>query len=127
MNNILLYFALLFVCVGTANSINCYFCSNCPNPFYPSSPAVSVVQSYSGYCAKKSLYSDYRYPSTRGLAQPGLCSWSGCRWTNEPTTGQRIYLCCCRSSYCNTGSITSKSTMVVLVSALMLSLINRFV
>ncbi|CAF1133851.1 unnamed protein product [Adineta ricciae] len=122
MNKILLYFALLIVCVGTANAINCYFCGNCPNPFYPSS-AVSVAPSSTGYCAKKSRSSDYRVQATRGPAEPYLCSWSGCRWSAD--AGGPLFVCCCRGNLCNTGSMTSKSTIAVIIGTLALVVFNR--
>jgi hypothetical protein len=38
-------------------------------------------------------------PSTRGPAQPGLCTFNGCQWriVYEINT----YVCCCNSNLCN--------------------------
>ncbi len=38
-------------------------------------------------------------PSSRGPAQPGLCTFNGCQWII--VSGINTYVCCCNSNLCN--------------------------
>ncbi|CAF0981045.1 unnamed protein product [Adineta steineri] len=128
MNNTVVLLALLIVCVGTANSLECYFCGDtpanaCPFPFHSGKPYVRTAYSSTGYCAKKSATAIPGDRASRGPAEPGLCNGgSGCRYTSPG-----VYTCCCWSNLCNTGTITSKSTITILFGALTLLLFNRYV
>ncbi|CAF0882893.1 unnamed protein product [Adineta steineri] len=126
MNNIIVFLALLIVCVGTANSLTCYYCADCPVPFDRYSPYVTKQYSTTGWCAKKSTTAVYAAKASRGMADPRLCiGGSGCRWTYD-SFGAYVYACCCRNDLCNTGHITSKSTITILFGALTLLLFNRY-
>ncbi|CAF1354554.1 unnamed protein product [Rotaria sordida] len=128
MNNLLVLLTLLIICLGSASGLTCYFCANCPVPFNPYASSVREVPSDSGYWAvKKSTSSQHGALATRGPAEYGLCYFRGCRWLTESTTGRQIYSCCCTSSYCNTGSKTSKLTITVFFGALALLAVNRYV
>ncbi len=54
---------------------------------------------------------------TRGAGQPGICSWSECTWM--VINGINTWVCCCDRYLCNTGVLTSQSTIAVLSSAFM--------
>jgi hypothetical protein len=69
---------------------------------------------------KKSNSATWGARASRGPAEPGLCTWSGCSWING------YYTCCCRDNLCNTGSLTSKSTITVLLGALALLAVKRY-
>jgi hypothetical protein len=67
-----------------------------------------------------------------GVAYTGLCHDEGCSWTL--TDGAVKWVCCCNEHLCNTGFpistttpasgvSTSKSTILVLISALMILII----
>ncbi|CAF0842532.1 unnamed protein product [Adineta steineri] len=82
---------------------SCYFCgTNCPRPFYSSSPYVSQVRSTTGWCASMSTSSAYNYPYTLGTAQPNLCTYNGCSW--RMISGVNTWVCCCNSNLCNVGT-----------------------
>ncbi|CAF0842511.1 unnamed protein product [Adineta steineri] len=101
----------------------CYFCSNCPVPFYLPDPRVTEVYSSNGWCAKMSTSSSGDAVATRGTPATGLCSSRGCSWRlfNEV----RTYTCCCTGFRCNTGVSTTKSTIGLLSAALMMIVMAR--
>ncbi|CAF5028859.1 unnamed protein product, partial [Rotaria sp. Silwood1] len=84
--------------------VMCYFCSNCPYPFNAKLASVTTARGTTGFCARKSYSADPSAPNSRGPAEPGLCSWLGCKWIIDPTTGRQMYTCCCTSDYCNCGN-----------------------
>jgi len=102
MNNLIVLLSLLVVCIGCANGINCYFCTNCPYPFNAKLPSVTTTVGTTAFCARKSSSADPSAPNGRGPAEPGLCFSSGCQWRTE--SGRQIYVCCCQGDFCNCGS-----------------------
>ncbi len=58
---------------------------------------------------------------SRGAALHDLCSSSGCSW--KTVDFRRTWVCCCNRDYCNTAISTSKSTISLLLSTLLLILI----
>jgi len=83
----------------------CYYCSNCPRPFYPSSPYVSQVYSSTGWCAMMSSTSSPDGIYTRAVAQTGLCYFNGCSW--KLVSGVSTWVCCCNQNLCNAGVPTT--------------------
>ncbi|CAF1292492.1 unnamed protein product [Adineta ricciae] len=97
--SIILSTSLIFK--GCSNAAKyCYYCTNCPNPFTPNSPYVSVVQSKTGLCAKQSYSSDPLAPNSRGASGSPQCVVTGCRWILD-ANGRQVYTCCCTGNYCN--------------------------
>ncbi|CAF4245127.1 unnamed protein product, partial [Adineta steineri] len=111
------------------NSLECYFCGDdiaCPFPFHTVKPYVKTQPSSTGWCAKISTTEIPDESTSRGPAEPDLCTGSGgCEWTYD-SSGTRVYACCCQTNLCNKGHITSKSTISILFGALTLLLFNRY-
>ncbi|CAF1196989.1 unnamed protein product [Adineta steineri] len=101
----------------------CYSCSTCPLPFDQHSSYVSEVYSATGWCAKKSLSNAVNAVATRGAAELNLCISSGCTWRIIAEVNTLI--CCCRDYKCNTGVSTSKSTITMLTTALIIIIMAR--
>ncbi|CAF3166038.1 unnamed protein product [Rotaria socialis] len=79
--------------------LTCYYCSTCPRPFTSASPYVTQVVSNTGWCAKMSATSSPDGIYTRGVAQPGLCSFNSCSWMT--VSGVTTWVCCCNQGLCN--------------------------
>ncbi|CAF1305574.1 unnamed protein product [Adineta ricciae] len=85
----------------------CYYCANCPQPFYPNGPGVTQVSTPSGWCTMMSSTgppSSVAVYTTRGSAVSGLCTYTGCSW--KIYAGVNTYVCCCNQNLCNAASIT---------------------
>ncbi|CAF1292582.1 unnamed protein product [Adineta ricciae] len=101
MNTCTVILVLFVAILGCSNAVKyCYYCTNCPNPFTPNSPYVSVVQSKTGLCAKQSYSSDPLAPNSRGASGSPQCVVTGCRWILD-ANGRQVYTCCCTGNYCN--------------------------
>ncbi|CAF1068876.1 unnamed protein product [Rotaria magnacalcarata] len=109
--------------------INCYYCGGvgrpCPQPFYTSDRNVQIVPSYNGYCEKISPDNGGKGPFTRGAANPGECTRSGC--SSKYISGQWREVCCCSRDYCNVGIVSVKSSWILVLGTFgLLSMFRQF-
>ncbi|CAF0868768.1 unnamed protein product [Adineta steineri] len=103
MKNLILLIGLVMIYIDYTNGISCYYCADCPIPFNAKLNSVTVnTLASTNWCAKKSSTADPNARNSRGPAEPGLCTASGCSWKTGPG-GQAIWTCCCQGDFCNCG------------------------
>ncbi|CAF1131864.1 unnamed protein product [Didymodactylos carnosus] len=110
----------LFAIVHYSTALTCYSCTNCPDPFNPAQPGVRNITAGAGQSCKKQKGKILGFEGVSRTAE--ACGTNKCEKVS--LFGQSSTVCCCNTDMCNGARQTTITTLMVVVIALVIAIMN---